>query len=83
MRLTGDKPLFLFDLSNVFDTIVLQMVHSFINLTGTTLDWFHSYLSDRKQSVYYGDGHFKLASFRYSVLQRYSNSSTPTLVLEP
>jgi len=45
----------LIDLSSAFDTvnhrIMLQRLHTYLGITGTALDWFRSYLSNRKQTV--------------------------------
>ncbi len=45
----------LLGLSNAFDTvdhdILLHRLHTHLGISGVALDWFQSYLSDRKQTV--------------------------------
>jgi len=54
----GGAVLVLLDLSAAFDTIdhtiLMRTLEQHIGITGTALRWFHSYLSDRYQSVKIG-----------------------------
>ena len=51
----GIEVLSLLDLSDAFDTIdhaiLLQIMESLLNVHGTILEWFRSYLSGRSQNV--------------------------------
>ena len=63
----------LLDLSAAFDTIdhsilLNRLTHSF-GIVGTALNWFTSYLTDRKQSVVVGDSKSKPTPLRFGVPQ--------------
>lgn len=59
------------DLSNVFDTmshdILLQKLEVY-GIRGPVLAWFQSYLSNRKQSVYYQNYISQYRDIKYGVL---------------
>jgi hypothetical protein len=65
--------LILLDLSAAFDTIDHQMLltymESHLGITGTALSWFHSYLSNRNQSVVIDGVSSQLSTLKYGVPQ--------------
>jgi hypothetical protein len=69
----GGAMLILLDLSAAFDTIdhamMLEILEKRVGVTGLPLDWFKSYLSDRKQSVVVGEGRSIPTDLCYGVPQ--------------
>ncbi len=63
----------LLDLSSAFDTIdhdiLFHRLESRLGITGTCLEWFKSYLRDRKQSVLISDHRSSESSLKYGVPQ--------------
>ena len=60
------------DLSDAFDTIdhsiLLKKLHHY-GVSGQALEWFRSYLSDRKQYISYKDTNSKIMTIIYGVHQ--------------
>ena len=77
LRMSADKKnvsvLVLPDLTAAFDTIdheiLLNRLESWIGLSGTTLSWFNTYLTDRNYSVSLGDYVSEKRSILYGVPQ--------------
>ena len=61
------------DLSAAFDTvdhgILLQVLHKMYGIDGKALNWFESYLADRKFQVCVNGSYSKVETFNYSVPQ--------------
>lgn len=60
------------DLKRAFETIdrerLLEKLYQY-GITGTVLEWFRSYLKDRKQQVQLNDGWAKMLTTEYGVQQ--------------
>lgn len=60
------------DLKRAFETIdrerLLEKLYQY-GITGTVLEWFRSYLKDRKQQVHFNDGWSKMLTTEYGVPQ--------------
>ena len=65
--------LLLLDLSAAFDTvshsILIRRLKDRIGVSGKALEWFISYLSDRKQSVCINNSHSECVNLKYGVPQ--------------
>ena len=65
--------LLLLDLSAAFDTvshsILIRKLKDRIGVSGKALEWFISYLSERKQSVCINNSHSEAVDLKYSVPQ--------------
>jgi exonuclease III len=65
--------LVLLDLSAAFDTvdhrILLHRMETSFGITGTVLEWFRSYLTNRSQRVVFGEGQSKSFQLPYGVPQ--------------
>ena len=65
--------LVLLDLSAAFDTvdhrIILHRMETSFGITGTVLEWFRSYLTNRSQRVVFGEGQSKSFQLPYGVPQ--------------
>ncbi len=65
--------LILVDLSSAFDTvkhaIMLHRLHTYLGISGTALEWFRSYLSNRKQTVIINGASSTPRDLKYGVPQ--------------
>ena len=65
--------LVLLDLSAAFDTvdhaILLERMENYVGISGTSLQWFRSYLSDRSQYVHYDGCSSRCSTVKYRVPQ--------------